>query len=190
VPITAKGFSALLQTGSAVPGRGGTARLRSGSRRTASMRSVPHRAGLLSDVPTIFFITVVRRAPSLGRLRSAGALGVSLGKALQLGNLPSFWDGFRRSAALGSRVLLPSPSARRSRVARGATTAGRSPINTRAYGRGLRWYGCTTLSLTESHLARSSAAVPLQYRCLIASRQTLGCVFLLSQPATVSRVFY
>jgi hypothetical protein len=29
----------------------------------------------------------------------AGALGVSLGKALRLGNLPSFWDGFGRPAA-------------------------------------------------------------------------------------------
>ena len=41
-----------------------------------------------------------------GRLRSAGALGVRLGKALRLGNLPSFWDGFRRPAALGFRALL------------------------------------------------------------------------------------
>jgi hypothetical protein len=41
-----------------------------------------------------------------GRLRSAGALGVSLGKTLWLGNLPNFWDGFRRPVALGFRVLL------------------------------------------------------------------------------------
>jgi hypothetical protein len=31
----------------------------------------------------------------------------------------------------------------------------------RAYRRGLRRYGCTTLSLPESHLARTSAALPL-----------------------------
>jgi hypothetical protein len=30
----------------------------------------------------------------------------------------------------------------------------------------------------------------LQYQCLIASRQGRGCAFLLSQPATISRVFY
>jgi hypothetical protein len=30
----------------------------------------------------------------------------------------------------------------------------------------------------------------LQYQCLIASMQACGCAFILSQPATVSRVFY
>jgi hypothetical protein len=30
----------------------------------------------------------------------------------------------------------------------------------------------------------------LQYQCLIASRQAFGCAFMLSQSATVSRVFY
>jgi hypothetical protein len=124
---------------------------------------------LSSDVPTIFFITSsLRPRPEHGRLRSAGALGVSLGKALRLGNLPSSWDGFRRPAALGFRVLLPSPPARRSRVARagarrrlGDRRVLLGSINKRAYGRGLRRYGCTTLSLPESHLARSSAALPL-----------------------------
>jgi hypothetical protein len=41
-----------------------------------------------------------------GGLRSAGAFGVRLGKALRLGNLPSFWDGFRWPAALGFCMLL------------------------------------------------------------------------------------
>jgi hypothetical protein len=40
-------------------------------------------------------------------------------------------------------------------------STGPMSINKRAYRLGLRRYGCTTLSLSESHLARTSAAQPL-----------------------------